>query len=29
VMWLMERVGLREHLEGDLLSWESQAFGWG
>ena len=29
IMWLMERLGLREHLEGDLLSWESQAFGWG
>jgi uncharacterized damage-inducible protein DinB len=22
VMYLMEKVGLREHIEGDLLSWE-------
>jgi uncharacterized damage-inducible protein DinB len=29
VMFLMEKVGLQEHIEGDLLSWESQAFGWG
>jgi uncharacterized damage-inducible protein DinB len=28
IMWLMERVGLREHIEGDLLSWESHSFGW-
>lgn len=28
VMFLMERVGLREHVEGDLLTWESTAFGW-
>lgn len=28
LMWLMERVGLTDHLEGDLLSWESQSFGW-
>ncbi len=29
VMYLMEKVGLKEHIEGDLLSWESSAFGWG
>ncbi len=29
VMFLMEKVGLQEHIEGDLLSWESNAFGWG
>ena len=29
VMYLMERVGLADHIEGDLLSWESSAFGWG
>ncbi len=29
IMFLMERVGLREHVEGDLLTWESTAFGWG
>jgi uncharacterized damage-inducible protein DinB len=28
VMFLMEKVGLKEHIEGDLLSWESQSFGW-
>jgi len=28
LMWLMERVGLTEHIEGDLLGWESQSFGW-
>lgn len=28
IMYLMERVGLEEHIEGDLLSWESSAFGW-
>jgi uncharacterized damage-inducible protein DinB len=28
VMFLMEKVGIQEHLEGDLLSWESSAFGW-
>ena len=27
-MFLMERLGLREHIEGDLLTWESMAFGW-
>ena len=29
VMFLMEQVGIHEHIEGDLLSWESNAFGWG
>ena len=29
VMFLMERVGLTDHIEGDLLSWETMAFGWG
>ena len=29
VMFLMQRVGLKEHVEGDLLSWESNSFGWG
>jgi len=29
VMYLMERVGLTDHIEGDLLSWEAMAFGWG
>jgi len=24
-MFLMERVGLKEHIEGDLLSWENAA----
>lgn len=28
LMWLMERIGLTEHIEGDLLGWESQSFGW-
>ncbi len=28
LMYLMEKVGLKEHIEGDLLSWESIAFGW-
>lgn len=28
VMFLMEKVGLTEHIEGDLLSWEANAFGW-
>lgn len=28
IMALMEAVGLQEHIEGDLLSWESQTFGW-
>ena len=29
VMVLMDKVGLKEHIEGDLLSWEEQSFGWG
>ena len=28
VMYLMEKVGVKEHIEGDLLSWESTSFGW-
>ncbi|HMV30252.1 MAG TPA: DinB family protein, partial [Anaerolineales bacterium] len=28
IMYLMEKVGLQDHIEGDLLSWESVAFGW-
>jgi uncharacterized damage-inducible protein DinB len=28
VMFLMEKVGLTEHIEGDLLGWESNSFGW-
>ena len=28
IMFLMERVGLTQHVEGDLLGWESMAFGW-
>jgi uncharacterized damage-inducible protein DinB len=28
VMFLMEKVGLTEHIEGDLLGWESSSFGW-
>ena len=28
IMFLMEKVGLKDHLEGDLLSWESISFGW-
>ena len=28
IMFLMEKVGLSDHIEGDLLSWESMAFGW-
>ncbi|MBN1535978.1 MAG: hypothetical protein JW908_04550 [Anaerolineales bacterium] len=27
VMYLMEKVGLKDHIEGDLLSWESSCFG--
>jgi uncharacterized damage-inducible protein DinB len=29
IMVLMEKVGLKDHIEGDLLSWESQSAGWG
>ena len=28
IMFLMERIGLKDHIEGDLLSWESVSFGW-
>lgn len=28
VMFLIEEVGLTEHIEGDLLAWESISFGW-
>ncbi|MFN2202636.1 MAG: DinB family protein [Caldilineaceae bacterium] len=28
VMIMMERAGLGDHIEGDLLSWEAKAFGW-
>jgi uncharacterized damage-inducible protein DinB len=28
IMFLMEKVGLKEHIEGDLLSWEASCFGW-
>jgi uncharacterized damage-inducible protein DinB len=26
IMYIMEKVGIREHIEGDLLSWESSTF---
>lgn len=28
IMFLMERVGLKDHIEGDLLGWESNSSGW-
>ncbi len=28
ILFLLEQVGIKEHLEGDLLTWESIAFGW-
>lgn len=28
IMLMMENVGIKEHIEGDLLGWESVAFGW-
>lgn len=28
LMHLMEKVGLKEHIEGDLFSWENVASGW-
>jgi uncharacterized damage-inducible protein DinB len=28
IMFLMEKVGLKNHIEGDLLDWESISFGW-
>jgi uncharacterized damage-inducible protein DinB len=29
IMFLMEKVGLKDHIEGDLLSWEAKSSGWG
>ena len=29
IMFLMEKVGLKNHIEGDLLSWETKISGWG
>lgn len=29
ILFLMEKVGLTQHIEGDLLTWESITFGWG
>ena len=29
IMFLMERVGLKDHIEGDMLGWEVKSFGWG
>ncbi len=29
IMFLMEKVGIKEHVEGDLLGWETISFGWG
>lgn len=29
VMFLLEKVGIKDHIEGDLLSWETISFGWG
>ncbi|MFN8411126.1 MAG: DinB family protein [Anaerolineales bacterium] len=28
IMFLMEKVGLKNHIEGDLLGWESKSAGW-
>jgi len=28
IMLIMEQLGLRDHIEGDLLSWETATFGW-
>ncbi len=28
IMFLMQHVGINEHIEGDLLSWETISFGW-
>ena len=28
IMYMMERAGIKDHIEGDLLSWESTSFGW-
>ena len=27
-MYMMEQLGLRDHIEGDVLSWETITFGW-
>ncbi len=27
-MYMLQRLGIHDHIEGDVLSWESQAFGW-
>lgn len=29
IIFLMERVGLKDHIEGDLSGWESKSSGWG
>jgi uncharacterized damage-inducible protein DinB len=28
IMYMMEKAGIKDHIEGDLLSWESTSFGW-
>ena len=28
IMYMMEKVGLKNHIEGDLLDWERSCFGW-
>ncbi len=28
-MYMLEELGQRDHIEGDVLSWESWSFGWG
>jgi uncharacterized damage-inducible protein DinB len=28
VMYMLERLGQKDHIEGDLLGWESKTFGW-
>ncbi|MCB0080788.1 MAG: DinB family protein [Caldilineaceae bacterium] len=28
IMYIMEQLGQHEHIEGDLLGWESTTFGW-
>ncbi len=27
-MYMLEQLGVRDHVEGDVLSWEATAFGW-
>jgi len=27
-MYMMEQLGVRDHIEGDVLTWETTAFGW-